>query len=270
LIKVIEKALNILEFIASSPNNQPCLNEIAKQFRLNKATAYHIVKTLLERGYIEKSPFNKGYFLGPMAYYLIRNNSYRKDLLIKAEPLLIQLAHKIKAEVMLITKHYDKRYILCRVNGNEHLQIKKDLEREEAFYKTASGRLLLAFSPPDEINAFIIRNGLPGEEWPEVNNEEKLLKALSEIRNNECSIIDFKQVVAFSFPIRENLNVVAALGLWILKINYNDEKKRRICEDMKNTSFKISNKLNESLEEHFIKKRKVNILNEEILIAINK
>ena len=65
-IKVIEKALNILELLASEESREFPLGEIADTLNMDHGTCSNIIKTLASRGYINQKGPRCGYKFGYM------------------------------------------------------------------------------------------------------------------------------------------------------------------------------------------------------------
>jgi len=59
MIQVIGKALDILELLAKDPDKVLTLSEVANTFNLNHGTCANIIKTLVDRNYVEKLPAKK-------------------------------------------------------------------------------------------------------------------------------------------------------------------------------------------------------------------
>ena len=78
MIQVINRALNILEIIAHDHNKEWGLSEIANELELNHGTCANILKTLVQRGYVEQMGLKKGYKLGiwPINSRLPMNTTY--------------------------------------------------------------------------------------------------------------------------------------------------------------------------------------------------
>ena len=99
MIQVINRALNILELVSKERDRDFSLGEIANSLNLNASTCANIIKTLVNRGYLEQKAIKQGYKLGAQAYYLTGNFSNRKELLLLflVHPLhLLQLIKKQK------------------------------------------------------------------------------------------------------------------------------------------------------------------------------
>src|SRR5690554_7672569 len=88
MIQVINRALNILELVSKEKEREYSLSEIASTLNLNVSTCANIIKTLVNRGYLEQQGRKQGYKLGAQAFYLTGNYSNKKELLrVSMEPL---------------------------------------------------------------------------------------------------------------------------------------------------------------------------------------
>lgn len=101
MIQVIHRALSILEVIASSPKEDLSLSEIADSLQLNHGTCANILKTLVNRNYVEQIGAKKGYKLGYMAYQLTNSYTYYAELKEIAKPLIERLRDSINETVIL-------------------------------------------------------------------------------------------------------------------------------------------------------------------------
>ncbi len=215
MIQVLHRALNIVELIAAEPDIPHYLGDIAEQLELNAATCARILGVLVARGYIDQAAPKKGYTLGPMSYRLAGNGNYRKDLVLIAQPYMVQFANTVHETVNLTTLHRGKRLLLCEVDGGQTVQIRTDL-LECNVYDVPTGRELLAHLPQDELHAFIRCYGLPGNQWPGISSEDELFAALQEIRQLPWLMYTTPEhVVAISAPISDGHRVIAALGVYL-------------------------------------------------------
>ncbi len=60
-----ERTVALLNFLASRPGESFSLSELARRLDLNKSTAFLMVNSLVESGYLLKNPIQKAYSLGP-------------------------------------------------------------------------------------------------------------------------------------------------------------------------------------------------------------
>src|SRR5688572_28631583 len=155
MIQVINRAMDILEMIAKNPEQIRSLTEIADSMNLNHATCANIIKTLVNRKYIEQVGHKKGYRLGQMSYALTNNFSYKRDLVQAAKEAMETLTKKINENTLLAIIKDNKRILLYDVPSDQDLQVRTS--KEKNVYEAATGRLLLAYLTPKERENFITK-----------------------------------------------------------------------------------------------------------------
>jgi len=246
MIKVLHKAFDILEFLAAEPDRPRGLGEISGDLGLNQATCANILKTMIRRGYAEQIAPRRGYLLGPMAHHLAGNRPYRRDLLKVAQPLIAELAKDVHETVLLVALYQSRRFILCQASGDQGLQVRSDIIASDDVYETATGRLLLAHLPPEQLKAFVTMRGLPKGVWPEARSRTGFKQALEGIREGG-KVVDVSkpQVAAAAFAIRDGEAVVAALGLYLPRFRFKGSHRKRVLAGLEDTARRISRQLSE-------------------------
>jgi len=243
MIRVLHKAFDMLEYLAQDTRRRRKLNEIAMHLKLNAGTCANILKTMVQRKYVDQEKARGGYMPGPMIYYLSKMNAYRADLVSVAEPLMADLVKRVNETVLLAVLHGGKRSVIIQINGNQGVQIDQNLFFLRNIYETATGRLLLAYLNENELKNVIAENGLPGIRWPEAASRQKLESVLSVIRRQKLVCHQTSEgIVGVACPIRENDKVTAALGLFLPAFRFNGGHKAAIMKGMASTSAEISKK----------------------------
>ena len=93
MIQVIHRAFNILELLAESTKTEISLSEVADTLHLNHSTCANILKTLVNRNYVEQVKSKGGYRLGYMVHQLTNSDPYDTRLLnISKLPLEILMS----------------------------------------------------------------------------------------------------------------------------------------------------------------------------------
>lgn len=251
MIRVLHKAFDILECLSKEPQHRKQLNEIAGHLSMNAGTCANILKTMVQRKFVDQAGRRGGYMLGPMMYYLSRLSAYRGDLLLVAEPLVAALAKKVNETVLLAVLRGNERFVILQIDGNQRVQVSRDMFFGDNIYDTATGRLLLAHSNEKELNAFLAVHGLPGSRWPEAKSLKKLKIAFEEIRRRGYALHQTTgNVMGIAYPINENGNVIAALGLFLPAFRFKGAHKTAIMKGMSATAAAISERLriNENYE----------------------
>ncbi|WP_256009053.1 IclR family transcriptional regulator [Desertivirga xinjiangensis] len=243
MIQVINRAFDILEFLAKEPERHRSLTEIAEALNLNAGTCANIIKTMVGRKYIEKVDKKKGYCLGPMAYGLTGNESYKKDLTTAARDELDQITAKLNENSLLAVLHNEMRLILLRAESTQPLQASTPVEKRA--YDAATGRLLVAMLPDAELQRFTDKYGLPKEmEWEGVSDEKTFLSAVKKIRKEGFAIQLTKQnIVGLAVPVYSGEKIVASISIYLPELRYNKSDKKGLVELLKESSRRITAKM---------------------------
>ncbi len=231
MIQVVNRALNILEYVARHKDRACSLTEIAERMGLNQPTCANILKTLVDANYLEHLGRKKGYKLGPMLYQLTGDLSYNQNLLQVAKPEMEKLTDKLNESCILGIIRNQKRFILHTVNSDQDLQVRSKTERD--IYETASGRLLVAFLAEREREALISAIGLPKpENWPGVKTKKHLDDAFEKIKKERLVItLSPSHIVGLAVPIEKNGTVIASLSVYLPESRYNRKGNAKIVTE---------------------------------------
>lgn len=245
MIQVINRAMDILELIAKNPEHVRSLTEIADSLNLNHATCANIIKTLVNRKYVEQVGHKKGYRLGSMSYALTNNYSYKRDLVQAAKEPMEALTKKINENSLLAIIKDNKRILLYDVPSDQDLQVRTSLEKNA--YEAATGRLLLAFFTGKERDAFISKYGLPTREvWEEAESREDLYAQLDRIQQEGMAVqVTNKHIIGIAIPVKKAGQVVASLGVFLPEFRFTGSWKNEIIHSLKATAEQINKKLSD-------------------------
>jgi len=243
MIQVLHRAFDILELLAKDREKSFTLSEIANQLELNHATCANILKTMVQRQYIEQLGPKKGYHLGPMTYSLTGNYTYRRDLVRAAEPFMQELNRRVGETVILGVLKDDKRVLLGQVDSEHDIQARTSQEKNA--YDTAIGRLLIASLSQTERDGFITKYGLPPATiWVEASTADGFEEQVQLIQTSGyASQISSAQIIGFAVPIRRKGVVVAGLGVFLPVFRISQEKQSIILREMSAAAEQISKQL---------------------------
>lgn len=244
MIQSLHRAFDILEYLAERPDQPTPLGQIAEATGLNLATCANLIKTLVTRSYVEQVGPREGYLLGPMAHYLVRKGTYGRDLVAVAEPLVVALAEEIQEHVVLSRLHGARLFMISEAEGDEVLQVRRDLVLVDDAYRTANGRLLLAYLSETELAAFLRQQGAPGATWPHASDETRLRQQLAAIREVGKYVDTTAAGLArASFPVWQHGKVVAALGMYAAEFRFVKHRRELGLRRLEETAQEISRRL---------------------------
>ena len=244
MIQVLNRAFDVLEWLAEHPDQPQPLSAIAGALKLNTGTCANIIKTMIQRGYIEQIAPKKGYQLGARLTYLAQQSRRHHRLLAVAEPWITRLAQQAGENVLLVTLQHFRRSILCHANGNQLLQLRPDYLMREDVYQVPTGRLLLAYLPEEELNTFIQQQGLPGPAWPKADTPTHLREQCAQIRRKgELTHVTHEHVIGIAMPVSEHARVVAALGMYLPAFRFKRPHKQQALTAMRKTCRQLHQQL---------------------------
>lgn len=245
MIQVINRALDILEFVSKERKREFFLSEIANNLSLNTSTCANIIKTLVNRGYLEQQEKKQGYKLGPKAYYLTGNFSKKKELMKVSIAPMQELRDKLNESCILAIVKENMRVTLHKEISNHELQVVSNNE-EKNVYLTATGRVILACLKDDARTHFIKKYGLPGTMWPGIKSENDLIDELDKIRKKQFAIhFDGAYIVGVGAPIYKNGDIVASVGVYLPEVRFTYNVQEQIFFEISKTAKQISNKMEE-------------------------
>lgn len=182
MVGSVVKALRLLELLANAGGAGLSLGELAAGMKLKPPTAHNLLKTLVQQEYATHDPATRRYALGPRAVSLGRPADPRDALVRAATPVLQELRDRLRETVILALYQDGMRHTLLTVESREELRVGAGCGVDARLYATATGRVLLSQLPARELSRFVAAAGLPGTDWPEVQDLAQLRGVLGRIR----------------------------------------------------------------------------------------
>jgi IclR family transcriptional regulator, KDG regulon repressor len=244
MIQVVNRALNILELIGGDRSRLYTLNEISGQLNLNKGTCANIIKTLVNRGYLEQEGRMTGYRLGSMSYLLTGNYSHKRELLLAATEPMSKLSENLNESCILSVLKENTRLILHEVKSNHELQVVNKKEKEA--YRTSTGRMILACLEQNEQKKYIRKYGLPAPDcWPGIEDEDDLTMELFKIKKKQLATqVSKAHIEGYAVPIFKKEKVIASLGVYLPETRNSLPMQEKILKELIKTADLINQRLN--------------------------
>ena len=219
MIQVLNRALGILDFLSRNPQTEYSLATIAEALSLDKGTCTRILKTLLEKGYVQQDAPRGKYRMGYKFYHLIGSPVENEELTKVAREDIDALGRQFNETALLAVVRNDRRVVLYSTVPDRNMMIRT--KQEGNVYAFCAGRVVIANYTQSQLEKLLIRLGLPSEEeWPEIyrsgNPEQNLINALVQIKNNGYDILDDRHgITGFAAPIFKNGHVAGCVGIFL-------------------------------------------------------
>jgi len=244
MIQAVVRALEIMEFVAQNDKKPVKLSKIAKQVGISQSTCANLVKTLIQKNYLEQVDRKTGYVLGMNAYNLTNNLSNNQPLIHASKTIMEELTRQLNETCLLGIIRNNKRYVLYSSYSDQDLQVR--IRAESDIYSTASGRILMAFLSKDELDILLAAIGLPKSQiWPGIKTKKDLINILQIIRDEKIvQTLSVKHIVGVAVPIYLHKEVVASLSIFLPESRFVSSHKEKIYRAIRQAAKSITYQLN--------------------------
>lgn len=246
-VRSIERALDLLEALKDKIPEKG-VTELSSQLDLSPTTAYRLLSTLKDRGYVEKDPKTSKYRLGIGAFELGSAVTRRMSIREEARPILTDLAKETGDSAYLIVQYEDEALCLEKIDGESYLRVLFLLVGGRMPLHIGAGpRVLLAYLPEREVDRIIATKGLARWTDKSITDACLLKQNLREIREQGyvLSLEDVTEgVAAIGCPVRDRTGeVVAAISVGGAAIHFKSENIDRLVRLTRNAAKELSRRL---------------------------
>jgi DNA-binding IclR family transcriptional regulator len=158
-VPALEKGLDLLEALAAQPA-PPSLTDLARALGRSPSEIFRMLNCLERRGYIIKEASGR-YRLSLRLYELAHTHTPVDHLLHAAEGPMRELARRVRESAHLSVLSDGKLLVLSQVESQNRTRVSVEIGARFPMTLTASGRVLLAHLPQDELRALLARD----EDW---------------------------------------------------------------------------------------------------------
>lgn len=211
----VDNALDVLEAVAASDRGVG-VSELARQLGLPKSTVFRLFAALSQRGYLQRSEPPGRYRLGLRVWEV--GSAYLKGLSFRAaaHPVMLQVAGDLGETVYLTTYNAGAAVLIDLVEALDPVRWATPIGSRLPIHSTATGKVLLAFQPPGEIEQVLSGPLAPLTPHSTVD-PVALQRELATIRESRWSVNErgwHPDVAGAAVPIFNHTGqVIAALGI---------------------------------------------------------
>jgi DNA-binding IclR family transcriptional regulator len=179
VVQSVDRALSIMEILAR--DDWSGVTEIAKELGIHKSTVFRLVSTLERRGFVEQHAATQKYRLGFAVVRLASGVRSELDLTQIARPVCERLSQWAGETVNLSVLEAGEVVNIDQVNLSGATVSVNWIGRRSALHATSTGKVFLAFTPPERREAYI-RRGLPAVTERTITDADELRAHLAEVR----------------------------------------------------------------------------------------
>jgi DNA-binding IclR family transcriptional regulator len=153
-IQSLERAFAILEDIARRRDGIS-LAELSKNVGLHNSTAFHLLKTMVQLGYIHQAKDTKRYRVGSRVFALASGALDENEMLALATPVLEQLTGETGVSAHFAIRSGTDIVVIARTAGGGMLQLSDRAGAMRPAHATALGKVLLAAVPAEQLDRML-------------------------------------------------------------------------------------------------------------------
>lgn len=184
-VQSLERALSILEVMAQ--NGAPVtVTDLSEKVGLKISTVHRLLTTLGHRGYVEQDPDSSKYRLGLKLLEIGNAVLSFSDIRTLARPYLEELVGQCNETANLAVLDGSDVVYIDQVESHNIIIVKMFAQpgNRGPVHCTASGKALLAFLPPDKLEAVLAEIEFTRHTNETITNPEQLKKELDRIRKD--------------------------------------------------------------------------------------
>lgn len=219
LVQSVERALVLLDTLAEQ-NSGLTLTELCELVDLHASTAYRLLATLLEHGYVRQDKRSKAYRLG---FRLLRvGQAANEQLDLRDEVIgdLKALARDVQELANLVIPNGAQATYIAQANGREGrsgVQMFTQLGANVPLCCTAVGKCILAYLPEDERKQILKEENIKEYTPHTITSVLQMQDELEQVRCNGWAVDDEERelgVRCVASPVWDATDkVIAAVGI---------------------------------------------------------
>lgn len=244
-IQAVERAFSILELFQKTSRSEHSVKEISEILNLNKSTAFGLINTLTNLGYLQQNTENQKYALSLKLLSFSNTVKVQNIIIRTVHPFLEQLSQKYKETVHCAVEFNDSAIYIDKVEATGSFLIGTQIGTQNDLHCTGVGKCLLAYMPPEQLDRILARN-LKTMTYHTITNSEQLREELRQVRELGCAMDQEEYTVGSScvaVPVFSDAETpVCAISVSGMTPRIQLAVKNGLLEELKRTAAVISEK----------------------------
>lgn len=248
----LKRGLRMIEVIAAI-GGPATLAEITRKTGLSRSTAHHILRALVEFGYLDKDENKLTYTLAPKLFRLTEPSWTKEQLAEIARPFLEKLRHLTGEGTSLAVIRDGIVTIIAKCESEGPVRVVQEVGVTRPIYCTAVGKLLAAWLPENELDHIISRTVFEQMTAATITSSTEFRRELAHIRETGFVIDNeehIKGIRCIATAVRDHSGEVrAALCVVGPKDNMSHKQLTKIHQTLADISSDLSVRLGYGLAE---------------------
>lgn len=215
-IQSLGRAFSILEEVARNRDGI-MLADLSKRVGLHNSTTFHLVRTMVNLGYIRQIKDGKRYRVGRPLFCLAASALDEIEMVSLATPILEDLSQQTGESSHFAVRLGDSVVIIARTSGPGAFQLADRVGVVRPAYCTALGKMILAGLQPDQLERWIARTDFRPMTPKSITDPRVLRQELDDIRLKGIAYDDGEfdpELRCIAVPVRDfSGQMIGAMGV---------------------------------------------------------
>ncbi len=206
----LDRALVVLETVATAgPEGLP-LGEIAARTGINKGSVHRLLRGLAHREYVTRDGDDRNYVLGEALRRMVRSFGAGDNLPLLFRPLLLELSRRTEELVHLGVLDGRRVVYLDKIEPERSVRVWSRVGRRAHVATTALGRALVASAPPsDSLMTTYVEEADPDHANPTLDRRFR-------------DAVDAARTLGWAIENQENESGIACVGIALTSTTSQD------------------------------------------------
>jgi len=242
-IKSAQRALSILELLTSH-ETPLSFSAMATALQYPRSSLHGLLRTLVERGWIELDPATRCYRLGIRTWEA--GSAYMRALSLadRARPFMQWVCDRVDETTQLAVLDGRHNVYIAKVEGKQHLVLDSEVGRRLEAHATALGKMLLASLPGEELDQRLAGVRLEKFSAHTLADYPTLKAALAMIKRQDHALDDEEYTLGVhcvAVPVRDHTGqVVAAMSVAFTSVRFTEERRQQALEWLREATAGLS------------------------------
>jgi len=242
-VKSADRVLDVLELLAST--GRPMTHgELARRAAIPKSSLTPLLRNLAQRGYVEQLAHTQEFQLGEGTYALARRGAHSRDLVRVSEPWLQQLMHATGESASVSVLREDMAERIASAESSKAVLYSMHVGVLQPLYATSAGKILLAWMPSAEREAYLQRVKLLPRTEQTIRSPAVLRRQLEAIREEGVawSIGEFTAgITGLAMPVLDvHGRALAAVGVALPASRLDEPRKTKLLDAVRAAAQEIA------------------------------
>ncbi len=230
--KTIDKAMQLM-MAFSHERPELAVSELAERLGMHKSVVSRLASSLRSWGMLEQNPATRRLRVGPAAFRLGALFSHRNSLAEMAVPLLADLVQQTGQSVHLSVLDGLRVLVIATVESPNALRVIMRVGELRHLHATAAGKLFLALSGPELMDAAFRATGFPALTPDTLTSRAEIERSFSRIRREQIASNKGETTQgagAIAAPVVARTGEIVAAVSTVFPLNVVDASRRAVIE----------------------------------------